>query len=157
MKNSLVKNVFLGQLDYFVLERRGREIIKTASLHSSLGFGDADAVLAKGPVWGCPIALLFLLSPPLPCAAVGEKASAAGLLLRNRVLLLHLPCLLLALGTGAPTSSPSCSIPGRVILPRSSARSKCSSGSMTSSSSGALGRAEGPAGCCYPVPGRKGH
>lgn len=74
MKNSLVKNVFLGQLDYFVLERRGREMIKTASLHSSLGFGDADAMLAKGPVWGCPIALLFLSSPPFALCCCGSKS-----------------------------------------------------------------------------------
>lgn len=39
MKSPLVKNMFLQPLDYFVLERRGREIIKQPRRIPALALG----------------------------------------------------------------------------------------------------------------------
>jgi len=150
MKNPLVKNVFLQPLDYFVLERWGREIITTASLRSSLGSGDGDAVLSKGPVWGCPITPLLLSRSLLPHTAVGEKASAAGLLLCSALPVpgfgdqgSHLVPILQHPWWGHPVPVLGSQQMQRWLRGQQQRRP--------------WGRAEPPAGCCYPAPGRKGH
>lgn len=144
-ENPWVKNVFLQLLDYFVLERWEREIIKQPRCIPALALGT--------PMLCYPRAPSSLPRPLLPHAAVGAQASAVGLFLRSSVLLPQPPGLLPALGTGAPILAPSRSVPGRVILPRSSAHSKCSTGSTTP---GASGRAQHPAGLLLPCTGEEG-
>lgn len=66
MKNPLVKNVFLQPLDYFVLERRGREIIKQPRCIPALALGTLMLCYPRDLSGGAP-------SPPcsyraLPCS-----------------------------------------------------------------------------------------